>query len=105
DCKRQTFTSSWPQLVVSPSNARKQLTAFIKGARKQLLIYDPKIGDPDMLRLLDQRAAKGVEVRAIGKVAGKPAFPAHPLSQMRLHTRSIIRDGQYVFLGSQSLRV
>jgi cardiolipin synthase A/B len=105
DCKRQTFTSSWPQLVVSPANARKQLAVFIKGAKKQLLIYDPKIGDPDMLRLLDQRVAKGIEVRSIGKIAGKPAFPTHPLSQMRLHTRSIIRDGQYVFVGSQSLRM
>ena len=105
DCKRQSFTSSWPNLVVSPANARKQLTAFIKAAKKQLLIYDPKIADPDMLRLLNQRAAKGIEVRSIGKITGKPDFPFHSLSQMRLHTRSIIRDGQYVFLGSQSLRV
>jgi len=109
DCKRQPYTAGWPNLVVSPANARKQLMAFVKGARKQLLIYDPKIGDPAFLRLLDERATKGVEVRVIGKVGSKPSgkngFAVHGLAQMRLHTRSIIRDGHYVFIGSQSLRV
>lgn len=105
DCKRQPYAAGWPRLVVSPSNARKELTAFIKAAKKQLLIYDPKIGDPDILRLLEERAKKGVEVRVIGKVAGKPSFAAHGLAQMRLHTRSIIRDRDHVFIGSQSLRV
>lgn len=108
DCRRQPYTAGWPNLVVSPANARKQLTAFVKGARKQLLIYDPKIGDPAFLRLLEERAAKGVEVRVIGKVARKPGgggFAVHGLAQMRLHVRCIVRDGHYVFLGSQSLRV
>lgn len=109
DCKRQPYTPAWPNLVVSPANARKQLTAFLKGARRQLLIYDPKIGDPAFLRLLEERTKKGLDVRVIGKVgsglAGKPALSAYGLAQMRLHTRSIVRDGQHVFIGSQSLRV
>src|SRR5205085_4552587 len=35
DTKRQAFKSELDELVVSPANARKQLAAFIKGAKKQ----------------------------------------------------------------------
>ena len=48
--------------------ARERLTAFIKGARKQLLIYDPKVSDNAMLKVLAERVEAGVDVRIIGKV-------------------------------------
>src|SRR5205807_4220874 len=48
DTKRQPYTPGLPSLVVSPVNARKQLSAFLKGARKELLIYDPEVSDPGM---------------------------------------------------------
>ena len=54
--------------VVSPVNARQQLSAFLAGARKELLIYDPEISDPAMMRLLEERAAAGVDVKIIGKL-------------------------------------
>ena len=49
DSARQPYAASYDRFVVSPENARDRLTAFIKGARKQLLIYDPKISDPAVL--------------------------------------------------------
>ena len=40
-----------------PGDARGQaLSAFIKGARKQLCIYDLKVTDPAMVTLINQRA-------------------------------------------------
>src|SRR5204863_9349473 len=36
DTKRQNYQPGSTKFLVSPSNARKQLTAFIKGARKEL---------------------------------------------------------------------
>ncbi len=90
--------------VVSPANSRKVLGALLRGAKKQLLIYDPKIDDKEMLRILQDRAKAGVEIRIIGKVAGRSPFNAHKLAGGRLHTRTIICDGSRAFIGSQSLR-
>jgi phosphatidylserine/phosphatidylglycerophosphate/cardiolipin synthase-like enzyme len=105
DCNRQTYTPSVNTFVVSPANARKQLAAFIQRAKKQLLIYDPKIADRQILRLLQGQAKAGVEIKIIGSVAaGNPNLAVAPLTSMRLHTRTIILDGQQAFVGSQSLR-
>src|ERR1700680_2835221 len=43
DTKRQPYTPGYPAFVVSPVNARKQLSALIRAAKKKLLIYDPEI--------------------------------------------------------------
>ena len=71
DFQRQPYTAANDRFVVSPENARERLAAFIKGARKQLLIYDPGLTDDAMVRLLEEREKKGVEVRIIGKVDTK----------------------------------
>lgn len=105
DTKRQPYTPGHPAWIVSPSNARKQLGAFLQGAKKQLLIYDPEISDPSMLKILEARAQAGVEIRVIGRITRSgPNVTARKLSIMRLHTRTIIRDGAQAFVGSQSLR-
>lgn len=57
DSKRQHFSANLRDFLVSPVNARRELTRFIKGAQKELLIYDPKISDPAMLDLLKERQA------------------------------------------------
>jgi phosphatidylserine/phosphatidylglycerophosphate/cardiolipin synthase-like enzyme len=103
DTKRQTFTSNYPKLVVSPVNARKQLSEFLKGAKRELLIYDPKLTDKSFLRLLRERIDSGVKVKIIGE-RPVPKLPTRKLHDMRLHTRTIVRDGADAFLGSQSLR-
>lgn len=105
DTKRQPYRSTLPTFVVSPANARQQLAAFVKAAQRQLLIYDPKVADPAMIRLLEERAKAGIEIRIIGVLAKRSdKLPARKLGPMRLHTRAIIRDSRSVFLGSQSLR-
>jgi cardiolipin synthase A/B len=103
DTKRQTYNPGNSKFVVSPLNARKEIAALIKGAKKELLIYDPKVSDRAMLRLLAERKDEGVDIRIIGDVSGD-RIPARELGRMRLHTRVIIRDGQQAFVGSQSLR-
>ena len=94
DCARNPYVGT-PSLSVSPANARAQLSAFLDRAKKQLLIYDPKISD----------AHAGVDVRIMGKVSSRAEglihqkYPGH-----RLHVRAIVRDGRDAFVGSQSLR-
>ena len=90
--------------VVSPTNSRTVLGAFLRGAKAQLLIYDPKISDKEMVRILHERAKAGVEVKIIGSVAGRAGLEAQKLAGRRLHTRTIIRDRRRAFVGSQSLR-
>ncbi len=104
DCARTTYVPKAETFVVSPANSRRVLGAFLKRAKKQLLIYDPKISDKDMLRTLQERAKAGVEIKVIGSVAGHHPFAVQKLSGRRLHTRTIIRDRRQAFVGSQSLR-
>jgi cardiolipin synthase len=105
DCTRQAYSPSHDRLVVSPESSRTVLAAFIKKARKQLLIYDTKVSDRLMLRLLAERAKAGVEIRMFGKVGkGAAGIVSRKLPDMRLHVRAIIRDGSSAFMGSQSLR-
>ncbi len=104
DTKRKNYKAGLNTFVVSPVNARKELTKFIEGAKQELLIYDPNIGDPEILKALEAQAKQGVEVKVIGKMGRlHPGVSARKL-QMRLHTRTIIRDRKHAFVGSQSLR-
>jgi cardiolipin synthase len=105
DCSRQPFGPKKSPLVVSPETAREALTSFVKGARRQLLIYDVNLQDPAFVKLLKAQAAAGVDVRMIGKFKGAgDAIGVRPLKSLRLHARAIIRDGSRAFVGSQSLR-
>ncbi len=104
DSKRHPYAPSLDRFVVSPENSRKQLSDFVKGAKKQLLIYDPEVADPAIIRLLQDRSKAGVEVRILGRMSRKSAKLEVKKLFMRLHTRMIVRDGEDAFLGSQSLR-
>lgn len=105
DVTRQPFSSGRSNLVISPDNARSTLAAFIRGARRDLAIYDAKVQDPAMIKLLKERAARGVQIRVIGNVKGKEGgIDTRSLATMRLHVRAIVRDGTRAFVGSQSLR-
>jgi phosphatidylserine/phosphatidylglycerophosphate/cardiolipin synthase-like enzyme len=103
DFNRQTYAAGYERFVVSPENARDRLARFIRGARRQLLIYDPQLTDDAMLQILVAKAKAGVDVRVIGKVEAKWALKGEKLGR-RLHVRAIIRDGSRAFVGSQSLR-
>ena len=96
-----------PRLVVSPENAREQLSKFIQGARRELLIYDANVSDDRIIALLMQRAAAGVKVKILGSLEQKwkgTGFKVKSLRGLRLHVRAIVRDRKAAFVGSQSLR-
>ena len=104
DFERQPYTSGYPRFVVSPENARDRLAAFVKSARKQLLIYDPQVCDDAMLRIISDRIKAGVEVKIIGSVEAKWNISGEPFPGKRMHVRAMICDGRRAFVGSQSLR-
>jgi phosphatidylserine/phosphatidylglycerophosphate/cardiolipin synthase-like enzyme len=105
DTKRQPYVPRCSTFLVSPLNARERLSAFIKGAKQELLIYDSKISDRAMIRQLEERARAAVEIRVMGHMTGgNGLLDVRKLAQMRLHTRTIIRDRHQLFVGSQSLR-
>jgi phosphatidylserine/phosphatidylglycerophosphate/cardiolipin synthase-like enzyme len=105
DSTRQTYAPMHDRFVVSPETSRAKLTSFIKAAKKQLLIYDEKVTDNLIQRLLIDRVKAGVEIRIIGKLE-KPiaGIETRKLKDLRLHVRAIVRDGTAAFVGSQSLR-
>ena len=104
DFERQPYSPGNERFVVSPENARERLAKFIRGARKQLLIYDPNVCDDAMLRIITERIKAGVEVKIIGAVEAKWNVHGEPFPGKRLHVRALVRDGQRAFIGSQSLR-
>lgn len=105
DVQRKPYEAGSPKLIVSPVNARKELSAFIEGTQKELLIYDPKISDPGIVKLLEARLKEGVDIRIIGSVTKKSSkLSARAPGEMQLHTRTMIRDHKIAFIGSQSIR-
>jgi phosphatidylserine/phosphatidylglycerophosphate/cardiolipin synthase-like enzyme len=105
DAARQPFTSRVGNLVISPLNARARLTKFVKAARHSLCIYDPQAIDAPLLKLLKERAARGVDVRIIGKVGRQGSgLAVEALPVLHLHVRAMLRDGVELFVGSQGLR-
>jgi cardiolipin synthase len=91
--------------VISPVNSRRRLSEFILGAKKQLLIYDGKLTDSRMIRLLESQADAGVEIKVIGAMSRTVlGVEVRAMPLIRLHAQAIIRDGREVFFGSQSLR-
>ncbi len=101
DILRQPYTPGAPVLLISPLNSRTELAKFLEGAKKELLIYDPNISDSAMLRILTEKSKAGVDIKILG---GAAKLPAHKLAHIRLHARVILRDGNDIFIGSQSLR-
>jgi phosphatidylserine/phosphatidylglycerophosphate/cardiolipin synthase-like enzyme len=105
DSLRRPYTTGPKAFLVSPVNARERLAAFLRGARKQLLVYDPKLTDPTMIRILKERVSAGVSVRILGKLGKRGlGLTAEKFPGKRLHVRAIVRDGQQAFVGSQGLR-
>lgn len=105
DTKRHPYEPGLDAFVVSPVNARQQLAKLIASAHKELIIYDPKISDPAMMNALAARAKAGVSIRILGQLTRRiPGVSVRKLRQIRLHTRTIVRDNHVAFIGSQSLR-
>jgi phosphatidylserine/phosphatidylglycerophosphate/cardiolipin synthase-like enzyme len=104
DLLKQDYTPRHEALVVSPENARERLSDFIRTARQQLVIYDARLSDRSMIKLIAERVKAGVDVRILGHVAKASALTWDKLPRYRLHIRAMVRDGEAAFVGSQSLR-
>jgi phosphatidylserine/phosphatidylglycerophosphate/cardiolipin synthase-like enzyme len=105
DATRQPYSPDSAQLLVSPFNSRASLAKHLQAARRELLVYDPRILDRQMLRILNERAKAGVDVRIIGRVGAAARELRADVLPMRLHLRAILRDQRELFVGSQSLRL
>ncbi len=105
DFNRHGYNPCHQRFVVSPENSRTVLTNLVRSAKKELLIYDAQVSDNLVQRILTARVNAGVRVRIIGKLE-RPieGVKVRRLSDLRLHIRAIVRDGETAFLGSQSLR-
>ena len=105
DVQRQDYTPAHQRLVVSPENSRTLLTTFVRGARRQLLIYDAQVSDNTIQKVLADRASDGVEIRILGSLEKDiRGIKVRRLGPLRLHVRAIVRDRSEAFVGSQSLR-
>jgi cardiolipin synthase len=105
DLTRQPYKPAYDGLVVSPENARDRIEKLLRCAKQQLLVYDHKLSDPSMIRILFERAKAGVDVRVIGHLAGRDRnLKVERFPGRRLHLRAIMCDGRRAFVGSQSLR-
>lgn len=103
DFDRNPYSGNARDFLVSPQNARERLTAFIKAARRELLIYG-NVSDNAAIRVLEDRVRKGVSVRIIGKVERGHDLDAQKYAGPRLHIRAIVRDRRRAFVGSMGLR-
>lgn len=105
DATRRSYTPGHENFVVSPHSSRERLSSFIRGAQRELLIYDPRFTDRAIGRLLARRITEGVDVRVIGKAPRgiRAMVGMRRLQGRRLHVRAIVRDGKEAFVGSQSL--
>ena len=104
DFNRQPYTPGHKNFLVSPENARLELGTFLKGAKQQLLIYDVRITDNAMIKILKERAKAGVNIRMLGKLEKKDVGVHVEKFPGKLHARVIVRDGRSAYVGSMSLR-
>jgi len=104
DFNRHEYSPGLKAFLVSPENSRAELAAFLRSTKKQLLIYDVRITDNAMIRILKERAKAGVEIRMMGKLVKKDLDARIEKFPGKLHARVMIQDGSKAFLGSQSLR-
>jgi cardiolipin synthase len=104
DFNRRPYTPGLKSFLVSPENARAGLAGLLRGAKEQLLIYEVRITDNAMVRILKERAKAGVMIRVMGKLQKKDLDAQIEKFPGKLHARVIIQDGRRAFMGSQSLR-
>ena len=104
DFDRKPYVPALKSFLVSPLNSRQGLAGLLRGARKQLLIYDEKLSDSAMIEILRARAAAGVEIRILGGLEQRIDGVAVEEYPGTLHLRAIVQDGHRAFVGSQSLR-
>ena len=82
------------RLIVGPERARRQFTALIEGARSSIRLIDPKLSDPALTRVLDERRGDGIAVEVYGKKR---------LNGLRSHGKLMLIDNKVAVVGSLAL--
>lgn len=63
-----------------------------------------KVSDRAMLKILQERAKAGVQIKVLGKIQKNDSTIAVEKFLGKLHVRAIIQDRRKAFIGSQGLR-
>lgn len=99
-------------LVVSPTNARQVLSDLIASAATSIDVYAEVLRDPEMMDALAAAAERGVRVRIL--ISPSNSFDQERaaladagveirlLSNLYIHAKMILVDGQRAFIGSQN---
>ena len=82
------------RLILGPEGARRQFTALVKQARRSIHLIDAKLGDPDLLALLDERRAAGIDVRV---------HQDKRVGALKSHGKIMLIDGDRAVVGSLAL--
>jgi phosphatidylserine/phosphatidylglycerophosphate/cardiolipin synthase-like enzyme len=82
------------RVIVGPEDARPRMRELIQGARRKIQILDHKLSDPDLVALLRDRRAEGIDVEIAGRQRVGPLVP---------HGKLLIIDESSVLLGSMAL--
>jgi phosphatidylserine/phosphatidylglycerophosphate/cardiolipin synthase-like enzyme len=82
------------RLIVGPEGARLRFRALIEGAKSSIRLIDPKLSDPDLLRLLEARRATGVTVET---------FDSKRVGGLISHGKIMCIDDRLAVVGSAAL--
>lgn len=82
------------RLILGPERARRQFTDLFQQAKSSILLIDPKLSDPGILALLDERRAAGIVVHV---------HDAERVGELKSHGKIMLIDGARAVIGSLAL--
>jgi cardiolipin synthase len=114
DWNRSPFTLHDKELIISPINARTDLSRLIASSRHTVDIYDEEMEDPAIEALLTRIARRGVRVRVLlpkGAASGSHRPPGsllavvqvRELSTPYVHAKVIMVDRGESYVGSENI--
>jgi phosphatidylserine/phosphatidylglycerophosphate/cardiolipin synthase-like enzyme len=116
DWERREPDLSCTRLLVSPVNSRQRLLTLIQSAQQSLLIESLEFADYKIKGAVAERKKAGVDVRVVLANPGwittnqeaadylkQQDIPARYLDQPSLHTKEILVDGKWAYIGSVNL--
>src|SRR5215471_3926339 len=108
DWEGKEFTPVHTPLVISPYDSREKLIELLASAERSIRIVDAKVHDPDIQKLLLEKAVAGCDVKIISREAisnvAVPNFHVRRFAKYKLHAKCIVVDTLRFFIGSQNLR-
>jgi phosphatidylserine/phosphatidylglycerophosphate/cardiolipin synthase-like enzyme len=95
-------------LLISPYNSRRKMMEFLGAAERSIQIADAKVEDPEVIKLLVEKAKTGVSVRVLGDEKHGGGLPKplefRAIPRFKLHAKCTIVDGKRAVLGSMNMR-